>query len=316
MTSIQEWQHRIDALLASLNTVAVDSEVDAKNAIIFCTNLQKQLRLLKSQITTEKKSMRLQAQAQRINTGENPFLAMAAGKGSARRFEAMRHQDQRQREFTKATNYDQLLQRIDLEINSLDQVKLELRQKIQTHAFDSPPSVVMQANTLSSSTEESDSLSTNISNASLVTPSSPPSALPYPSSVSRESPYVTFPLWQMILIDLAFIGVLFNQVPKIGTVFFYTCAIAGIYCVVRDWRGVSHLRGLANPSSMSQNARIWFVLGYIFLWPIFMAIYGFRMTLQSVQTNQQAKITERTALKDNIQRLESELGLGSEIPKE
>ncbi len=135
-------------------------------------------------------------------------------------------------------------------------------------------------------------------------------------SQKSVSPYFEFPTWQAVFIVVAqmlpFIFGNFSALENVAPLIFF---VAFIYAAARDWHGLSTLRGIADTAHMGKNLK-WYIFAYIMLFPIFIIIYDIRMVIDSFQSERIREQKAALALKENILRLERELGIGQNMNTE
>lgn len=94
-------------------------------------NIQARLRTLKHDVNLAMKEVRLEYEQRQHHIGSHPLLGVIGGKNAAR------HASTRDREHLKVDRqnalvpYENVIRRIDADINRLDLVKLELDKAIQ-----------------------------------------------------------------------------------------------------------------------------------------------------------------------------------------
>ncbi len=126
----------------------------------------------------------------------------------------------------------------------------------------------------------------------------------------REHSFYSFPIWQAITMDIIIILLsLTNGIHIISDLVLFLFIVSSLYTIARDWSGIATLRGMTDPSAMKQGARGWYIIGYIMFFPLFLAIYDVRMTIESIQSYRDKKAQERIDLQQRIRRLEKELGM-------
>ncbi len=128
--------------------------------------------------------------------------------------------------------------------------------------------------------------------------------------------YFVFPVRQAgLLIASQILPFFLVNYPVLQNISVFILIAGFLYNIARDGHGILSMRGLVNTSNMGKNMK-WYVFAYFMLFPFFIIIYDIRMVIDSFQAERIQEKETAIALKENILRLERELGIGQNINTE
>lgn len=138
MSQADDYKKRVDAIIAPILRqghihVAVSSPAEAKAAKAHLILLQKQIRLIKKEVSTVTSQIRAQYSSAITEVGKGSGAAFQAGlfgRKNTGRMNSSRRDDLRKQEQQALAPYDGVQQYIDQVLLALDQMKVQLDQQI------------------------------------------------------------------------------------------------------------------------------------------------------------------------------------------
>jgi hypothetical protein len=103
---------------------------EIRQAVSEITQMQKQLKLLKSEINAEMKEIKLSFAQRKTNVQANPFVGILIGKKNAGHMASMHRQQLRQAEYNAVSPYQNAAMSIDRFILLLDQMKTNINRQV------------------------------------------------------------------------------------------------------------------------------------------------------------------------------------------